>query len=58
MVAENSIVCLLLEHNLMISFICSAKNSSNILIRKKQKQIKTLETENLKIDNLTNCDQV
>ena len=30
-VAENNMVCLVLEHNLMTSFICSAKYSSNIL---------------------------
>ena len=31
MVAENNIVCLVLEHILITSFICSAKYSSNIL---------------------------
>ena len=30
-VAENNIVCLVLEHILITSFICSAKYSSNIL---------------------------
>lgn len=33
-VAENSMVCLVWAHWRMISFICSAKYSSNILIRK------------------------
>lgn len=31
MVAENNMVCLLKEHILMISFICSSKYSSSIL---------------------------
>lgn len=43
MVAEKSIVCLVFEQELMISFICSAKYSSNI--RSASSRIRTLISE-------------
>ena len=59
MVAENNIVCLVLEHSRITSFICSAKYSSNILgknTKKKKKNNKKIirqSNENVKTPTLS-----
>ena len=47
MVAEKSMVCLVWEHNLITSFICSAKYSSNILHSKIKEKSNSLQQEYL-----------